>query len=315
VAGNGKEALRTLEAQPFDAVLMDVQMPEMDGLEATRALRREPRWRDLPVIAMTANAMAGDRERCLDAGMNDYVSKPIDVDELFGVLRQWVKAPSGPAHADIAAGSEYDGPRIAGREPLPKVVPGIDLDAGQARFLGNAEAYVRQLQTFASGRATDAAQIKDALDRGDLQAAQRLAHTLKGVAGNLSVSAVFEAARDLDAALKTGADSAASEALAQLQRDLAQAVESIQGAFPVEVARRDDTTSLQPPLLAPEVARSLAVRLRDAAEIGDFAAVAALVEELPEGTQWAAEIRRLSEEFDSEGLLRIADDLNERGAS
>ncbi|WP_026096166.1 response regulator, partial [Ideonella sp. B508-1] len=90
-AHNGLQALECLRQQTFDGVLMDCQMPEMDGYEATRAIRQEARWRDLPVIAMTANAMAGDRERALAAGMNDHIAKPVNVQELFGKLVHWLR--------------------------------------------------------------------------------------------------------------------------------------------------------------------------------------------------------------------------------
>jgi CheY-like chemotaxis protein len=86
---NGREAIKALEEERFDLVLMDVQMPEMDGFQATRAIRERSEWQDLPVIAMTAHAMKGDRERCLEAGMDDYVSKPIQRDELFKAIEKW----------------------------------------------------------------------------------------------------------------------------------------------------------------------------------------------------------------------------------
>ena len=95
VACNGQEALEMLERERYDGVLMDCQMPVLDGYEATRRLRRQPQWQDLPVIAMTANAMVGDREKALAAGMNDHIAKPIRVDEMYGTLARWVR-PAAP---------------------------------------------------------------------------------------------------------------------------------------------------------------------------------------------------------------------------
>jgi signal transduction histidine kinase/DNA-binding response OmpR family regulator len=112
VAGDGLQALATLERESFDAVLMDCQMPVMDGYEATRALRQRPGFQDLPVIAMTANAMAGDREKVLAAGMNDHVAKPIRVDELFATLARWVRVPAAqPAGMGSGMPSGPDAPR------------------------------------------------------------------------------------------------------------------------------------------------------------------------------------------------------------
>ncbi|MBW8830677.1 MAG: response regulator [Burkholderiales bacterium] len=108
IAADGAEALAMLERGTFDAVLMDCQMPVMDGYEATRALRADARWRDLPVIAMTANAMVGDREKVLAAGMNDHVAKPIKVEDLFGTLVHWVRREPKASHRAQAAGSEAE---------------------------------------------------------------------------------------------------------------------------------------------------------------------------------------------------------------
>jgi CheY-like chemotaxis protein len=94
VAGDGREALEILARERFDGVLMDCQMPVMDGFAATRALRERPELRELPVIAMTAGAMAGDRDKVLASGMNDYISKPIDVDEVLATLARWIARPA-----------------------------------------------------------------------------------------------------------------------------------------------------------------------------------------------------------------------------
>jgi len=96
IARDGREALQTLERESFDGVLMDCQMPSMDGFEATRRVRENPAWKDLPVIAMTANAMVGDREKALAAGMNDHIAKPIDVSHMFATLARWVRPAAAP---------------------------------------------------------------------------------------------------------------------------------------------------------------------------------------------------------------------------
>jgi len=136
VASNGKEAVQAVEQRDFDIVLMDVQMPEMDGLEATRVIRKlgKPGISDLPIVAMTAHAMAGDREKSLDAGMNDHLTKPIDPSELFRTLLEWIK-PGERATVPVPAPDEPETPAPAeppsAEKPL-RDVPGIPVQKGRS---------------------------------------------------------------------------------------------------------------------------------------------------------------------------------------
>ncbi len=198
VAGDGAQALARLAQAPFDVVLMDCQMPVMDGYAATRALRQDPRWRNLPVIAMTANAMAGDREAVLAAGMNDHVAKPIRVEELFGALTRWVPARAGA--------------------PAPRW-PGID-PAGALELLGGNEAlHLRLLGMFVQREADFVARFGAARAGTDASAAVRLAHDLRGVAATLGASALAEAAGALEqASLNDAAPAEVDARLAQVAR-------------------------------------------------------------------------------------------------
>ena len=189
VASNGQEALDVLARERFDAVLMDCQMPVMDGFTATRALRRQPALQALPVIAMTANAMAGDREAVLAAGMNDHIAKPIVVDAMFDTLARWVK----PTHA---AGAQSAG------EPAPTLSVGnvIDARCGVANMGGNGVLYQRMLGMFRE-RETDFVQrFHAARAAGDPDAAMRIAHDLKALAGTLGMHALQDAAAVLERA-------------------------------------------------------------------------------------------------------------------
>jgi signal transduction histidine kinase/DNA-binding response OmpR family regulator/HPt (histidine-containing phosphotransfer) domain-containing protein len=193
VASNGQEALEMLARERFDAVLMDCQMPIMDGFAATRALRRQPALRALPVIAMTANAMVGDREAVLAAGMDDHVAKPIVVDALFDTLARWVK-PTPAAAAGKASASEG----------TPLALSGIDTRCGVANAGGNGVLYRRLLGMFRQ-RETDFVQrFRAALAAGDADAAMRAAHDLKGVAGTLGMHALQETAAVLERACLEG---------------------------------------------------------------------------------------------------------------
>jgi two-component system, sensor histidine kinase and response regulator len=196
IASNGQEALDKLAEQVFDAVLMDVQMPVMDGFEATRRLRADPRLSHLPVIAMTASVLPEDQARCLAAGMNDFVAKPVDVAALFATLGRWVKGLSLPAS-----------PQPVGSDPGPLAsVPGLDASAGLRRAGGDLGRYLHLLDKFRRHHGQGLAELHPLLDQPDKEAARHWLHGLKGVAGNVGAVAVAEAAQTLQDALTADAD-------------------------------------------------------------------------------------------------------------
>jgi CheY-like chemotaxis protein/uncharacterized protein YqgV (UPF0045/DUF77 family) len=215
IANDGKEGVDVLAGRPgdFDGVLMDIQMPVMDGYAATREIRKDDRFKDIPVIAMTANAMAGDREKALDAGMNDHVAKPIDVKELFDVLDRWIEVPEARREQ---ATSTSETPTAA-TEGLPEIT-GIDTQAGIARCGGNEAVYRKILDKFRETQADAPQRIRAALADGDRATAQREAHTLKGVAGNIGAEDVQATAKVVEGLIKEDGDSAA--ALSELEQTL-----------------------------------------------------------------------------------------------
>ena len=196
LASNGEEGVRRVQEKAYGLVLMDLQMPVMDGFEATRRIRALPGFERLPILAMTANAMAGDRERSLAAGMNDHVTKPIDPDALFDALLRWLPAAARGASrrrgrrrcAAAPAAAAPRGKGLAADDPLG-AVPGLDAGDGLRRVLGKREAYVGLLRTFASGQAGAPEAIRAALAEGRRADAERAAHTLKGVAGSIGARA------------------------------------------------------------------------------------------------------------------------------
>ncbi|MFT3850543.1 MAG: response regulator [Propionivibrio sp.] len=227
VAANGQLALDTLASDPhFDGVLMDCQMPVMDGYTTTREIRKNPAFATLPVIAMTANAMAGDREKVLAAGMNDHIAKPLDIAAMFATIARWVK----PAPPTAAAGRRE--PPSAGGARLS--LPGIDATAGLARTMNNETLYRRMLQKFNDGQSTFAAQFAAARLDDDPQAAERAAHTLKGTAGNIGAQEVQAAAAELEQACRDGAADERIDAL--LARTLAALDPVIAGIDVLSVA-------------------------------------------------------------------------------
>lgn len=211
VAGNGREALEKLAtADAYDAVLMDVQMPEMDGIETTLRIRADARYARLPVIAMTAHAMVEERERCTAAGMNDHIAKPIDPRTVFRTLARWVKRRDSVAAGSV---SEVD------EGPMPEI-EGLDAVAGLRRVAGNQRLYLNLLRQFAGRQADAAARIAAALHQQDTATAEHIAHSVKGVAGNLGLKVLFSLAGTLEKAIKAGRG--VKSALSRFEAELAR---------------------------------------------------------------------------------------------
>jgi CheY-like chemotaxis protein len=192
IAGSGAEALRMMAQADYDAVLMDIQMPDMDGYQTTACIRSDPRFsiEKLPIIAITAHALAGDREKSLQAGLNDHVTKPIDETQLVNVLIRWVKPRQRSEPAAAALPVSVDSALL--------ILPGIDSVSGLQRLGGNRVLFLRLLRLFRADYPGHVQEIRAALGQGDLDLARRLAHTLKGVSGQISASDLSEAARVLE---------------------------------------------------------------------------------------------------------------------
>ena len=231
VANDGQEALDTLERQSFDAVLMDCQMPVLDGYAATRALRSRPQLQGLPVIAMTANAMVGDREKVLAAGMNDHIAKPIKFDDMFATLARWVRPAAAAPSAGVAtADANTHANAHAGADPLAGL-SGIDTRAGLAGMMGDDSLYRRLLCLFRDAQVDFEARFRAARAAGNLDEATRMAHDLKSMAAALGVYAVQREATALEEACKQQAEDV--DALgADVARALGPVITSLQALGP-----------------------------------------------------------------------------------
>ena len=196
LAENGQIALDRLAVESYDLVLMDMQMPEMDGITATKEIRKRPHLAGLPVVAMTANAMQGDRDRCLAAGMNDHIAKPIEPEDLWQALLKWI-APRQIAQVDCVADAEP--PDVV---ELPAAIDGLDMVSGLRRVMGKKPVYLSMLRRFISGQKSAVIDIYKALIRDDPPLAERLAHTLKGASGTIGATVVEQLAAKLEDAIR-----------------------------------------------------------------------------------------------------------------
>jgi len=330
VAGNGQEALDWIRAHTFDAVLMDVQMPVMDGYAATRKIREleaeRPPTDRLPVIAMTAHAMSGDYEKSIAAGMDDHITKPIDPVKLFGTLARWIgprERAEKPAEA-AAASTDRPAKEPTPSEPvLPEALPEFDLAEGLQRLMGNRALYRKLLVNFATQYIQAAGTIRSALDAGDFDQVHGLVHAVKGVAGNLAAKDLQLRSVALEKLVKH-ADPASPPPAAELDRayedfrqSLGRALGSAGSLMPAaageEAAAETAAATLPPPL-----ARQAAVRLKEAAELGDVSGLAAICSELTAQSEtfapYAARVARLADEFDFDGVLKLTEEFEKQGA-
>ena len=196
IAENGEEAIARLWKEKFDGVLMDMQMPVMDGITATREIRKNPRLDDLPIIAMTANVMASDREQCLAVGMNDYIIKPLDPNQMVATLAKWIV----PAQAN-ALPPAYGQEEVRVPETLPNL-PGVRVDQGVRRMNGSVKGYCAILEKFRNGQQNTLAEIRSAIVANDWGKAERLSHTLMGLLGTLGAEKLKGKAGKLDVAIR-----------------------------------------------------------------------------------------------------------------
>jgi polar amino acid transport system substrate-binding protein len=235
IANHGQEALDRLETDAYDCVLMDVQMPVMDGFTATGKIREQERFADLPVLAMTANATVEDREKSLAAGMNEHIAKPINPQLLFEALLRWIPHAERELPEAFKAASS-----IEDDQEIPELA-GIDTVAGVARLGGNVGSYLRLLDKFVDNQGDAVDRIRIEHQAGKREDAIRAAHTLKGVSGSIGATALHKVAQELEDTLKEGKDGSFETQCAQAELELDRVLGLIEG-----LQAQPDTSSAQP---------------------------------------------------------------------
>ncbi len=254
-------AARHAEGRQYDLVLMDMQMPVMDGVSAARLIREAHSAEQLPIVAMTANAMKADRDRCIQAGMNDFVSKPINPDELWKALLTCIRLRPGlgqSAAPSTATSNSSDGD--AELMQALRLVEGLDVPLGLSRTNHNPAFYASLLRKFVDSQADALVRIRQALEAGDRATAERHAHTLKGVAGSLGASALQQAAATVEQGLREGDhEPALRQPLQTLQALLAALVNALHSAMP--------NAAPDAPTLTPEQLQSARAVLAQIAEL------------------------------------------------
>ena len=304
-AENGEVAIQMLRERKYDLVLMDMQMPVMDGLAATRLLRQDPKFSDLPIVAMTANAMAGDREKCLEAGMNDHLAKPIDPDKLFEALLRWI--PPRPVSTPAAVASQ----KVQAVDSAPLEIPGIDTHTALKRTGGNRQRYESFLRRFADTQADAVPEIRAALDANDAATAQRTAHSLKGAASNLGADTLATAAASAEIAIKTQGN--AEAALVELERSLAKTVGAIRQTLPAPspepVARSGNGN---PSAVLQPLSQLRKLLEADDSEAADFIVESHASLSAALSGDEIESLTRLVSDFDYEGALRAVSVIADR---
>ena len=218
VADNGAEAVEKVGQADYAAVLMDCRMPVMDGFEATRKIRADRRFADLPILAMSGDATEDDQQKCLECGMNGCIAKPIDVGQLFTTLGHWVKVVIG---SNGAAAHGDEAPNI----------PGLETDKALRHLEGNVDLLRKLIIRFGATQADTVTRIRTAIESGDAETAARAAHTFKGVAGNIGATQMFERAAMVEGMLKQGKADGLADALDEMEQELNLLLERIAAAM------------------------------------------------------------------------------------
>jgi CheY-like chemotaxis protein len=366
IANDGREAVELVQSSEFEAVLMDIQMPVMDGYEATRKIRElqlktqssklkaekelkaqssklkdsdsdelpassfqpSARAERVPIIAMTAHAMAGDEQKSIEAGMDGHVTKPIDPDQLFATLLKWIKpaveraavpkslpASGGPPELDAPPEPDQ---ALPAEDELPESLPGFNLAAGLTRLMGNRRLYRKLLLDFGANYGGVAAEIRQALAAKDFEQAHSQVHNIKGLAGNLEATDLQTAAVKIEKLVKgqsqeTVSEKELEEKIAELENALKRALDAVRTLGPRTEKKTIESSEDAQASVPAELIKKVTESIKAAAEMGDVMQVVSIAKNLKSDTHSMApfcnKIIQLAEDFDFDGILRCVDEL------
>jgi|GEM_PF-12756 len=306
IANNGKEGVEKALASKFDCILMDIQMPVMDGYTAARTLRKDPRLNSLPILAMTANAMKGDRERCIEAGMNDHISKPINPDELFSALIKWIPAKEGLERkvTSLSGASEV----LSKGSGLPDL-PGIDVAAGLMRVNGNEKLYRKLLSNFYQNNKNARQEIEEAFNSQDFELAMRLVHTVKGVSATIGANELAKVSQPLETQLHEGNKNIEDTLWNDFWEKLEEVLALLKELEPEEENEANgelDFTKIKLP-------QPLIDSIKEDVDEGNFLDLDKYFTQIediePNGKRLAVELKELAKRFDADETLKILETI------
>ena len=289
IANNGQEALDHLKMDVFDGVLMDCQMPIMDGYTATGKIREQEQFKGLPILAMTANAMVGDKEKAIAAGMNDYISKPIDFNQMFKTMSKWIVPANPLAEGDVSYSAQTNDGAV---DISTIVVEGIDLQRGLQTTQGDQVLYKKLVTRFIEGQADFESEFIQSRQSQDSELSIRLAHTLKAVAGNLGAIDLMDSAKQLEAAcIQSINDDAVTVLLNKVVSQVSQVIGSLN-----TILELSETDFMKPKSCSDVDVNKLLVKLKDLLEDYDTEASELIfeLESLPEMDVHRQSIKALS---------------------
>jgi CheY-like chemotaxis protein len=276
----------------------------------------------LPIIAMTAHAMAGDEDKSLQAGMNDHVTKPIDPDQLFATLQKWIKPNEERSlvqQPEAPVESPESKKAVPKADELPESLPGFDLAVGLDRLRGNKHLYRKLLLDFGANYTSIAADISEALEAKDMNHAHSLVHNLKGLAGNLAATALLSAAIEMEKLVKGESNKIPSDKqLTQTYKNLENAInKALESVQTLGTRAKEKVSNLSDEDLSDipaELVHDIAKRLRNSAEMGDVMTLTAYAEELKAHSDTCKPLSncivQLAEDFEFDGILKLANELD-----
>jgi len=323
IANNGQEGVDAAKKNQHDAILMDIQMPVMDGLTASREIRNlRSEIRHVPIIAMTAHAMAGDEQKSIEAGMNDHVTKPIDPGQLFATLQKWIKPGEKIIERQqppVSTKQPESDQTVSNEEVLPESLPGFDIAAGLQRLMGNKSLYRKLLVDFGANYVETASEIREAIDAKDFEQIHSLVHNLKGLAGNLEAGNLQAAAAEMEKlfkgqAAKTTSGKELGQKFIELENALEQALDAVHALGPTAEKKTIESSEDARASVPPELIKKAAESIKAAVELGDVMKIKSIAEELKSESDAMApfcnELVQLAEDFDFDGIQKFLFELD-----